>query len=513
MPRLSGVRLTEVLAATSLAVDLGLGQPMGHVARSCALADRLGAVVGMPADEREQLYYVTLMGWVGCIADSQAAAASFGDDIDYRAGVYDVDMRPLPFLGYLLRRVRPDEPVLRRAAGAAALVATGARAVQDSLRAHCQVTEQVARRLGLPEPVCTALRQVFARWDGKGLPQGLRGRDLALSVRLWHVADIAEAHYARGGLDASVQVLRERRGTQFDPALVDAFTGHAEELLATPADEAAAWAGPPGAHAAAAELTDAELDEALAALADWVDLKSPYFTGHSGAVARLAAAAAREAALAEPDVQLVHRAGLVHDLGRVGVPNTIWDKTGPLTAAERERIRLHSYYTERMLTRPSALARIGAVAGAAHERLDGSGSHRGRTGTDLPMTARVLAAADCYRTSIEDRPHRAARRPAEAAARLRREAGAGRLDPAAVEAVLAAAGVARGRRRTGTAGLTPRELEVLALLARGATNREIARTLTITPKTAGNHVEHIYAKAGVSTRAAATLFAMQHGLL
>lgn len=515
MARLSGVRLTEVLGAMSLAVDLGLGQPMGHVARSCLLAQRLGNLVGLAAGERDELYYVSLMGWVGCIADSRAAAAEFGDDISYRAGVYDLDMRPLPFLGYLVRRVRPQQPVARRLAGAAALLATGAREVQGSLRAHCQVTVQVAERLGLPAPVRAALPQVFARWDGRGLPEGLRGGDLARSIRLWHLADVAEVHHAHGGVEASVRVVRERRGTQFDPELVDLFIAHAAELLEVlVGPDAAGWEtvaaglGPP-----AGELTEEELDQALQTVGDWVDLKSPYFTGHSRAVADLTAAAARSAALADPDVTLARRAGMVHDLGRVGVPNTIWDKTGPLSAPEAERIRLHSYYTERMLTSPPALAGIGAIAGAAHERLDGSGYHRGRSAADLPMAARVLAAADCYCTSIEDRPHRPAHPPTEAAGLLRREASAGRLDPVAVQAVLGAAGATPTRRRTGTAGLTPREVEVLTLLARGSTNRQIAQQLTITPKTVGNHVEHIYTKAGVGTRAAATLFAMQHGLL
>jgi HD-GYP domain-containing protein (c-di-GMP phosphodiesterase class II) len=209
----------------------------------------------------------------------------------------------------------------------------------------------------------------------------------------------------------------------------------------------------------------------------------------------------------------VRRAGLVHDLGRVGVPNTIWDKTTPLTSVEVERIRLHSYYTDRMLAEPQALAAIGRVAACAHERLDGSGYHRGHGAAALPATARVLAAADCYRTSIEERPHRPAKDPAAAARALQREVTLGRLDATAVAAVLGAAGQRRTRSAAGPAGLTPREVEVLALLASGRTNRQVARALGVSPKTVGNHVEHIYTKTGVGTRAAATLFAMEHGLV
>jgi HD-GYP domain-containing protein (c-di-GMP phosphodiesterase class II) len=194
------------------------------------------------------------------------------------------------------------------------------------------------------------------------------------------------------------------------------------------------------------------------------------------------------------------------------VSNAIWDKAGPLTATEAERLRMHSYYTERMLTRPEALASIGQLAAMAHERLDGSGYHRGLGAQGLPRAARVLAAAGAFRRKVEPRPHREALAPAQAVELLAGEAAAGRLDPQAVDAVLAAAQQPRPERQA-PAGLTPRELEVLALLARGPTNRQIADRLHISPKTVSNHVERIYAKAGVSTRAAATLFAMEHGLV
>ncbi len=515
MPRMSGIRLAEVLGAMSLAVDLGIGQPMGHVARSCLLARALGRATGVPARTDEHLYFVTLMGWVGCIADSREAARWFGDDIEYRAGVYDLDMRPLPFLGYLLRRAGRDQPPAHRAGRAAALVATGARGVQDSLRAHCQVTEQVARRLGLDEQVCVALRQVFARWDGQGLPKGLRGEQIEPSVRLWQLADVAEVHHARGGISAAVHVVRQRRERQFDPALADLFCARAEDLFAeVPSDPDTTWDDVVGSQPGLVhELAEDGLDAALEAVADWVDLKSPCFTGHSRGVADLAARAASHLGMDEDDVRLVRRAGLVHDLGRLGVPNTIWDKATPLTSVEMERVRLHSYYTERMLARPEALARIGAVAGAAHERLDGSGYHRGRSGGDLSTAARVLAAAECYRTAVEARPHRPAAHPTAAADSLRREARAGRLDPSAVDGVLIAAGMRGGPPTAGPAGLTAREQQVLVLLAQGRTNRQVARSLGISVKTVSNHVEHIYSKAGVGTRAAATLFAMERGLV
>jgi len=217
--------------------------------------------------------------------------------------------------------------------------------------------------------------------------------------------------------------------------------------------------------------------------------------------------------LPDADIVSVRRAGLLHDIGMHGVSATILDKAGPLSRSEAERMRMHSYYAERMLARPPILARLGAVAALAHERCDGSGYHRGLSGPAIPATGRILAVACAYLAMTEPRAHRRALTSKQAVAQLRSDVRAGRLDAAAVDAVLAAAGEAHGKRRSGPAGLTPREVEVLVLIARGASNRQVALELGISPKTAGTYVERIYTKTGASTRSTATLFAMQHGLL
>jgi DNA-binding CsgD family transcriptional regulator len=213
------------------------------------------------------------------------------------------------------------------------------------------------------------------------------------------------------------------------------------------------------------------------------------------------------------DITSVRRAGLIHDLGRLGVSNTVWDKRGSLTSAERERVRLHPYLTDRMLARVSALSPSRRIAARHHERLDGSGYPQGLTAAALTPADRLLAAADVYHAMTEPRPHRPPIEPDPAAAELRAEARAGRLDGDAVNAVLTAAGHRAAARREWPSGLTAREVEVLVLLARGQANKQIAKCLVIAPKTVSNHVEHIYLKLGVSSRAAATLFAIQHGLM
>jgi HD-GYP domain-containing protein (c-di-GMP phosphodiesterase class II) len=260
-------------------------------------------------------------------------------------------------------------------------------------------------------------------------------------------------------------------------------------------------------------LSSDRFDAALLAIANFVDLKSPYSLGHSRAVADLAAAAAAGLGLSEEEVRTVRRAGLVHDFGRLGVSNAIWDKRGPLGIGEWERVRLHPYLTERMLQQSAMLAPLGAIAVQHRERLDGSGYPRGLKGGAISRPARIVAAADAYQAMREPRPHRPERPAEEAAAELRADVKAGRLDGEAVHAILGAAGHRVPSRREGPAGLTAREVEVLRLVARGLSTKEIAKRLVISPKTAGNHIEHIYSKIDATTRAKASLFAIQHGLL
>ncbi len=509
----SGLRLAELVAAFSLATDLGLGQPMEHVLRSWVIAARLGDHLGVEIDAHRALYYVATLAWVGCVADTPEVAGWFGDDIALRRDSLRVDLAGLPMFGFMIRHVGAGTPALHRASLVARFAATGGAAVQRGLRAHCLTTARMAERLGLGSDVCDPLQQVFTRWDGRGVPGDVAGDDIALPMRLFHLAEAVEVFHRTGGSGAAVDVARARRGTQFDPGVVDAFCAVADDVLGDPGAEPDWLALIADEPALQRRLSEDELDVALEVIADFTDLRSASRAGHSRGVADLAARAAAQAGLSEPDSTTVRRAALLHDIGMHGIPATILDKPGPLSASEAERMRMHAYYTERMLARPAALARLGAVASLVRERSDGSGYHRGLSGAAIPMTALVLASACAYRAMSEPRPQRPPMTAKHAAAELAAEVRAGRLDAGAVDAVLAAAGQSRGKRRTGPAGLTGREIEVLTLIARGATARQVAHRLDISPKTAETHIERIYAKTGASTRATATLFALQAGLL
>jgi HD-GYP domain-containing protein (c-di-GMP phosphodiesterase class II) len=511
--RPSGVRLAELIGALSLGTDLGLGQPMEHILRECVLAMRLGERLGLDESEREVVYYVALLAWVGCHADAYEQARWFGDDIALKADVYNVDSAGAQKMAFALRHLGAGKPLLRRGRTALEFLASGGREAMEGMHStHCLVTSRLAERLGLGPPVCDALLQAFERWDGKGGPLGLEGEQIVLPARIVQLADVVEVFHRTGGVEAAVAVARRRRGTQFDPAVVDRFCEDAEELL-PPLEAPTTWDAVLAAEPALADvLSERDFDSALEAIADFTDLKSPFTMGHSRGVAELAAKAAGAYGLPESDATFLRRAGLVHDFGRMGISNAIWDKRGPLTRSELERVRLHPYLTERILSSSPALAPLGELASQHHERVDGSGYPRGLKGNQLSLATRLLAAADVYHAMIEPRPHRPELSEGEAADEVRSEVRAGRLDAEAVDAVLRSAGHRVGKRRDGPAGLTAREVEVLGLVARGLSNKEIAERLVISPKTVRNHVEHIYAKLGVSSRAAAGFFATEHGL-
>jgi HD-GYP domain-containing protein (c-di-GMP phosphodiesterase class II) len=510
-PRLAGVRLSELVAAISLSTDLALGQPMEHVLRACLIALRIAERLGLDEAARAEVYWVTLLATV-CTGESFELMQLFGDDIAFRTGMFHVGPSQVAQMFYMLGKIGSDRSPAGRARAAADMLRTRGTKVEASFLAHCALTKEIAQRIGLDPGVGDALPNTFARWDGKGIPRGIASDQLPVSVSVMQIADFAEVHHRLRGVDGAIEMAKDRTGKMFSPTVARTFIAAAPEIL-DGIDEATWDRVIEAEPMRRGPLTDDEFDTVLEVIADIADLKSPWFSGHSRGVADLAAAAVRAAGMPEREVVTTRRAGLVHDLGRTAVSNAIWDKMEPLTEGERERTRLHAYYTERMLRRPAELAGLAAVASSDHERLDGSGYHRAIRGSDIPLLGRYLAAADVYHALLEDRPYRPAMQPHEAAAHLRAEARAGKLDAAAVDVVLGIAGHKTSGSPSAPAGLTPREVEVLLLVARGATTRQVARALKITPKTAGNHIERIYAKIGASSRSTATLFAMQHGML
>jgi HD-GYP domain-containing protein (c-di-GMP phosphodiesterase class II) len=511
----SGLRRGEVIAALSLATDLSMGQPVEFALRSCVLGMRLGMALALGDEDLAQVFYQSLLRYVGCNAEVHTLAAMLGDELAFRRDFALIDMArasevaPLVF-GYL-RRANAGAGPLRMLRAVTRGMLVGRKVSAEGIAGHCEVAERLAARLGLSAGVQRCLGQIYERWDGRGLPRGLKAEAIAPAVRVVSFAQDAIVLRAAHGDEAAFARLGARRGGAYDPRIVDCFLRRTHEFTA--GLEEATWSSvlalEPGTRAG---MSEPEFDAACLAIADFADLKSPYTSGHSRAVSALAGAAARACGLTAGDAVDLARAGLLHDIGQVAVAARIWTKPGKLTDSEWEQVRLHPYYGERVLARPPSLARLGAIVGQHHERCDGSGYHRGTRAAGLSAQGRILAAVEAYQGMIEDRPHRPALGREAAAATLQREVRNGCLDADAVTAVLAAAGHRVAVRRELVAGLTEREIEVLRLIARGQSMKQMARTLGISPKTVDNHTQSVYGKIGVKTRGAATLFAIEHGL-
>jgi HD-GYP domain-containing protein (c-di-GMP phosphodiesterase class II) len=501
--------LFDVVAPVALASDAGHGVPLGHQLRASVLAVRAGGQLGLPEADLRGCFDATLLRWIGCTATAPVLSAWFGDEV----GAHMRALRfatPVDPLLEILRHAGAERPAWERLQTIVAALGAGPGAV---FGAACEVGQALARRLGYADDVGASLAVAFERWDGRGWPGELRGDAIPVAARIAAVADDAQTYGENLGVAAAVDVVRKRRGRHHDPACADAvltvLDESWDELQQGQSWDLAMRCEPGGPR----RVDGADVDSGLEVVADFADLKTPMTSGHSRAVAALADAAAQLFQLAPADRVCVRRAALVHGLGRLTVSNAIWQKPGPLNASEFEQVRLCPYWTERFFAAAGSLAAVGALASLCRERVDGSGYHRGLRASSIPAGARILAAADTYQALVEPRAHREANDPDRASTIMRHEVRAGRLDGDSVDAVLTAAGHRRRRRPERPSGLTTREIEVLGLLSIGLANKEIAQRLVVSPRTVGHHVAAIYRKLGVTNRAAATLFAIEHDLV
>jgi HD-GYP domain-containing protein (c-di-GMP phosphodiesterase class II) len=504
------IRTAELIGALCLATDLGMGFPFEHGLQTTLIATRLAERLGVDQETTIEVYYASLLAHAGCTTEVHVAAQIFGSSMTEHFNPVKYGTPGESFLGLL--RSLPDADVRRmeRTAQIVWRLPRMAREAQAAISANCEVAGMLAGRMGAPDSVPGLLTFLTDRWDGKGPLRRARGEQIPLVMRIVHVAVDAAFQRLIGGPEHARDRISERSGHAFDPEIATCLVENGDDVLAPVAE---AWDvvldAEPGRWR---WLRDSDLDRALAAMGRFADLVSPDLTGHSAAVAALSGRAAEHVGLRPSEVTALRRAGWVHDLGRVAVHARIWNKPGPLDADESEQARLHPYHTDRVLSRSGFLATLAPVACAHHERVDGSGYHRGALAAQLPVPARLLAAAVAYQSKLEPRRYRTALTPEAAAAYVAGAANAGRLDPDAVAAVVTAAGQPPPVL-TRVAGLTKREAQVLAMLARGHLTRQIARALGISTKTADRHIQNAYRKIGVSSRAAATLFATEHGLM
>jgi HD-GYP domain-containing protein (c-di-GMP phosphodiesterase class II) len=476
-----------VLSALSLTTDLGAGMPFEKGLRTCVVACAFASALRLTTHQRRAVFHVALLRSIGCTAHAPENAAMFGDDISFERALKELDPADTQTL---TARFGDWDPSRQKELLALLVEQTPTTGVYAA-RSGCEVSAALGVRLGIDTTAIGALGDVYERWDGLGIPDGCAGDQLDPVARIVHVAEQAVLGHFSGGEAAARKAVAQRAGGQLDPDLCAEFSRNCDELLGTlegPDMLAAVVAAEPSPPA----VVDAsELDRLCLALAIFTDLKGLHLIGHSPHVAELAAGAARLMGMDASTIAEVHTAALLHDVGRTAVSSEIWDRPGPLGPVDRERVRLHSYWTERILARCPAIADLSPVAAAHHERLDGSGYHRGASAPELRPTARVLAAADAFAAMTESRPHRPALSRNEAARELESAASARKLDPGATAAVIEAAGLPRPRP-AWPCDLTDREVEVLQLCARGLTNRQIADALVVSARTVQHHLASIY---------------------
>ena len=508
-----------------MASDLGTGLHTEHGARSCYIGMHIAQEMELPVEQRADLFYAELLKDAGCTAyTSQLAAFWVADELAAKRDLYFFRnaQNPIDVFSWLRQYVAQGGSFPSRATHIVDFLVNGRKFMKEGFESTCDVARRIAQRLGMSQAVQDALMHVFEQWDGRGMPNGLKSDAVPVISRIVMVTSFLEVFHRVEGRDATKQVALARRGKAFDPSVVDAFLSVAQkDSFWTGLEQERVWDSVLSLEPEQSlhqYMGEEKLVDVALALADYADLKSPFHAGRSRRVADLAERIARRMRLPEPEATDIYRAALVHDIGMVAVPSFVLNKPpNQLTEVEREQMRLHPYHSERILSRIPALGPIVPMVSAHHERMDGRGYHRGLTREKIPQGARILAVTDQFDELTHDAPDHPAMDPERALDLMTRDVG-DRLWPEAFQALVDELG---GEARTPAkashpqwpAGLTDREVEVLRLAAKGLSRRQIGDQLFITEGTVRSHLEHIYAKIGVSTRSAAALFAMEHGLL
>ncbi len=434
------VPVSDVFAALSYALDLTEGQPMGHALRTCLIAMELGGRLGLPLRLRRDLYFAALLKDAGCSSNAARVFSLFGgDDRQAKGARMQVDWSNyFRAAFYAMAHAAPGGSWFSRARRIAELARVGPRIAAELVEIRCRRGAEIVMQLGLGSGAASAVRALDEHWDGRGHPRSLSGDEIPIVARILTLAQTLEVFAMRGGVEHGLAVVRERAGKWFDPLVVAACAGLERDLagwcaLETKALQARVVESEPGGAALLAGPR--LLDRIAEVFAEIVDAKSPFTGAHSQRMARLAAGVARELGWEREAVAEVRRAGLLHDLGKLTVPNTILDKPSPLTASEWEVMRMHALFTERILEHVRGFEWLAFASASHHERLDGSGYCRGLHGDQVPGLARVLAVADVFDALSTRRPYRPALGPDEALVFIERDRGIG-LCPDAMDALV-----------------------------------------------------------------------------
>ena len=446
----AGMQLSELIGSLSHALDLTEGQPKGHCVRACWIGSHVGAAIGLGGTELRDLYYTLLLKDLGCSSNAARICELYlTDDLAFKRGYKPIGDGLPEVLGFVFAHTGLRAGLAARLRAVANILRNGKKITADLIQTRCTRGAAIAHRLRFGDAVAAGIASLDEHWNGCGRPEGLAGEAIPLNARIALLAQVIDVFHSLGGRDAALREARERSGSWFDPALVRAIEDVGGDdsfwrTLGSPAVEAAVFAMEPGSGRIVVD--DDYLDDIAAAFGEVVDSKSPYTSGHSERVAQIADALAERLGLAPARRRWLRRGALLHDVGKLGVSNAILDKPGPLDADEWACMRAHAAHTEAILGRIGAFAELARIAGAHHERLDGTGYPRGLAGDRIALETRIITTADVFDAISADRPYRAAVPVPQTLAMMRELVGSA-IDPLCFEALEQIVGVRAGSAR------------------------------------------------------------------
>lgn len=408
----ASLRLSELISALSYALGITEGQPEGHCVRCCWIGMHIGRRIGLSDEALWGLYYTLLLKDLGCSSNAARICELYlTDDLAFKRDFKTVGDSLPQVLNFVLGHTGLGAPLTERFRSVLNIVRHGDEIATELIATRCQRGAEIARLLRFPETVSEGIYSLDEHFNGKGRPQGLAGEAIPLYARIALLAQVIDVFHASDGRQSALDEIRARRGQWFDPALVDAFELVAQDAafwmtLASGAVDRAVLALEPAGHAV--DLDDDYLDDIATAFGQVVDSKSPYTSGHSARVALYTELIAEEMDVAASRRRWLKRGALLHDVGKLGVSNSILDKPGKLDDDEWRAVQAHAQYTEAILARIDAFAELARVAGAHHERLDGKGYPRGLTADEISLETRIITTADIFDAITAERPYRGA---------------------------------------------------------------------------------------------------------
>lgn len=406
------LKLSELIAALSHALDITEGQPEGHCVRCCWIGMHIGRRIGLPDPRLWELYYTLLLKDLGCSSNAARICALYlTDDLQFKRDYKTVGDRLPQVLRFVLSHTGLKAGLAERFRSVLTIVRKGGEIAQELIATRCSRGAEIARLLRFPDAVAAGIYSLDEHYNGQGKPAGLAGEAIPLNARIALLAQVVDVFHTADGAAAALAEVRERSGHWFDPALVRAFGAVAADPefwagLASPALDAAVLALEPASHVV--PLDDDYLDDIAAAFGQVVDSKSPYTSGHSMRVALYTDLIGERLGLAPERRRWLRRGALLHDVGKLGVSNSVLDKPGKLDDEEWAAVKLHATYTETILSRIDAFAELARVSAAHHERLDGGGYPRGLKADDISLETRIITTADIFDAITAERPYRGA---------------------------------------------------------------------------------------------------------